>query len=356
MKKTVRNRAVAMVLAAGMVMGNGTGVVFAAESSATEAQAKQSNYPLTITTFNFAKEPVEETFEKAPERVICAWTNSVETMLALGLGDRIVSTIGVTEKDILPELREEYAKIAEKEFNNFTDSNAAMTKETGIMLEPDFILAWKSTFSDKSLGDVDYWHENGVNTYMALNSNDISETRTVENEYTDILTIGKIFDVEEKAQAIVDEMEASVEEVMKVAEGQEKEKVLIVEFLGDTIRTYDKTTLAGDMVNKMGGELLDTQGQISAEDLVGLNPDVLFVIYFGPMGQDAEMTEEEADKKAAEEAVANITENPAFASLKAVQEGKVFPLLLSDCYTSGIRTINGLNAIGEALYPEAYQE
>lgn len=355
-RRTAMNKAVAMILAAGMMMGSYTGVALAAESSATSGEAQQSNYPLTISNFNFAKEPVEETFEKAPERVICAWTNSVETMLALGLGDRIISIIGVTEKDILPELREEYAKIADKEFNDFTDSNAAMTKETGIMLEPDFILAWKSTFSDKSLGDVDYWHENGVNTYMALNSNDVSEMRTVENEYTDILTIGKIFDVEDKAQAIVDEMEDAVENVTKVAEGQEKKSVVIIEFLGDSIHIYDKTSLAGDMVTKMGGELMETGTEIGAEDLVGLNPDVLFVIYFGPTGQDAAVSEEDADAQAAQEAIANITENPAYASLKAVQENQVYPLLLSDCYTSGIRTINGLNTIGEALYPEAYQE
>ena len=35
---------------------------------------------------------------------------------------------------------------------------------------------------------------------------------------------------------------------------------------------------------------------------------------------------------------------------------RCFPLNLSDVYTSGIRTIDGLNAIGEALYPELYQE
>lgn len=132
-----------------------------------------------------------------------------------------------------------------------------MSKEAAIMLEPDFILAWKSTFSDKSLGDVDYWQENGVNTYIALNSNDISENRTVDNEYQDILTVGKIFNVEDKAQVLVDEMKASVDKVTSETQGQEKKKVLIIEFLGDTISIYDKTSLAGDMVIKMGGELVD---------------------------------------------------------------------------------------------------
>lgn len=175
---------------------------------------KKTEYPLTISNFNYEKESVEETFEKAPERVITFWSNSLESMLALGLGDRVISAVGMDENSILPELKDEFDKmIAGKEFNDFTDSNAAMSKEAAIMLEPDFILGWKSSFSDKTIGDVDYWHENGVNTYIALNSNDISEYRTVENEYTDILTLGEIFDVQDKAEEIVNEIKDEVARV-----------------------------------------------------------------------------------------------------------------------------------------------
>lgn len=357
----MKKKAAAIVLAGLMcgltAFGSGSGVVTAAgneaEEAVTEAETKESEseadkssvYPLTISTFNYEKEAVEETFTEAPKKVITAWQNSVETMLALGLEDNIISIIGVTKDDITPSLQDAYAKIEDKEFNDFTDSNAAMSKEAAIMLEPDFILAWKSTFSEKSLGDVDYWHENGVNTYMALNSNDISEKRTVENEYTDILTIGKIFNVEDKAQAIVDEMEAAVNKVTEATRGQEKKKVLVVEFLGDSINVYGDTMLAGDMVKKMGGELVDADGQIGKEDLVTLDPDAIFVIHMEGYGEGA-----------GSEALKNITEDPAFSSLKAVKDNQVFPLNLSDVYTSGIRTIDGLNAIGEALYPELYQE
>ncbi|MFQ7453897.1 MAG: hypothetical protein ACLRNQ_23765 [Flavonifractor plautii] len=45
-----------------------------------------------------------------------------------------------------------------------------LSKEDLLALEPDFIAAWYSTFSDKRLGDVDFWHERSVGTYMALNS------------------------------------------------------------------------------------------------------------------------------------------------------------------------------------------
>lgn len=309
-----------------------------AEEPAEDATAEASdNYPLTITTYNYEKEQVEYTFEKAPERVITFWSNSLETMLALGLGDRIVCAVGMDEESVLPELQPELEKMKNTEYyNDFKDSNAAMSKETAIMLEPDFILGWKSSFSDKTIGDVDYWHDNGVGTYIALNSNDISEMRTVENEYQDILTIGKIFDVEDKAQQLVDEMKAEVEKVTSQTEGMEKKSVLIVELMSDTIWTYDETYLAGDMVKSMGGDLINTEREIGAENIVELDPDVLIVI-------------------GGEEQKQEIMENPAYASLKAVQNNNVTAIDLSEVYTSGVRTIYGLNHIGQALYPELYE-
>ena len=248
----------------------------------------------------------------------------------------MVCAVGMDEEKILPELKPELEKMKNMEYyNDFKDSNAAMSRETAIMMDPDFILGWKSSFSDKSIGDVDYWHENGVGTYMALNSNNISEMRTVENEYTDILTIGKIFDVQDKAQALVDEIKAEVERVTSQTKDQEKKSVLIVELMKDTIWTYDETYLAGDMVKLMGGDLINTEREIGAENIVGIDPDVLIVIG------------NEESKKA-------IMEDPAYASLKAVQNDNVTAISLSEVYTSGVRTIRGLNHIGEALYPDLY--
>ena len=335
----MKKKLICVLLAGCMAMAPVT-AGFAAEATAEAASEseKKTEYPLTISNFNYEKEAVEETFEKAPEKVITFWNNSVETMLALGLGDRVISAVGVDESSILPELQEEFDKmVAGKEYNAFTDSNAAMSKEYAIMLDPDFILGWKSTFSDKTIGDVDYWHENGVNTYIALNSNDISEYRTVENEYTDILTLGEIFDVQDKAEEIVSEIKDEVARVTEAVAGQEKQKVVVVEFMKDSIWNYDKTMLVGDMVAQMGGELMDLPSDIGAEDLLNADPDVLFII-----GDD--------------EKVADFMANEAYGSLSAVQNERVFPLDLSDVYTSGIRTIRGLNAIGKALYPDLYTE
>ena len=341
MKKSTRM--ISLLLAGAMALGLsacGTDVNTSAPesksaSSAADASAA-AHYPVTIDTFNYAKEPVQCTFEKAPERVIAFWQNSVETMLALGLEDRIICTVGVTEEDISPNLREAYQKIKDKEYNKFSDSNAAISKEFAVMQQPDFILAWKSSFSDKTVGDVSYWHERGCNTYMALNSNDISAERTVENEYQDILTIGKIFNAEEKAEKLVAEMKEAVDKVTKATEGQEKKKVLFIEFLGGKIQVYDKTMLAGNMVVRMGGDLLDVSGSIGAEDIINLDPDVLFVI--------------------GEKSYKGIMDDPGFTSLRARVNNQVITVDLGDVYTSGVRTINGLNIIGKALYPDLYKD
>lgn len=309
-----------------------------APASAVE-QGKRTAYPLTVTTYNYAKEPVEETFEKAPQRVLCNEVNSVETMLSLGLADRIICAAGISKDSIRADLQDEFAKIADKVYDT---KNAELSKEVAVMKQPDFILGWRSTFSDKMLGDVDYWHQNHVNTYVALNSNKTAPDCTVENEYQDILTIGKIFDVQEKAQALVAQMQAAVGKAEKAAAGKEKQKVLILDFLGEKIWAYDTTMLAGNLVESMGGEIVPTGENVGREDILNANPDVLYVVTYGANAEG-------------HSALKKITEDPAYASLKSVQGKRVYELPLSEIYTSGVRTIDGLNAIGQTLYPGAYQ-
>ena len=132
-------------------------------------------------------------------------------------------------------------------------------------------------------------------------------------------------------------MKAEVARVTEATEGQEKKTVLVVEFMKDSIWNYDKTTLAGNMITEMGAELLDAAGDLGAEDLINLDPDVICVI------GDETKTEK-------------LTHDQGYASLKAVQNEAVYAIDLSDVYTSGVRTINGLNEIGRALYPEFYTE
>ncbi|MBO3443566.1 ABC transporter substrate-binding protein [Clostridium sp. CCUG 7971] len=302
-------------------------------SKVEESANKDSHYPVTITTYNYKKEPVEITFNKAPEKVVAIYQNSIETMLALGLEDKIVAAAGL-DHDVKDEYKEAFKKV--KYLEEFTPS-----KESIIMEKPDFILSWYSLFDEKRLGEVDYWHKNNINTYMSLNSG-VKDEKTIENEITDILNLGKIFNVEDKAKELVDNINKKVEEVSKSVKGKEKQSTLIVEFYDDQITTYGANSLGGDMVKKLGADLLNPQGKkINEEDLINLNPDSIFVVYM-----------DRSDENVPKQEVNKILENKALKSLNAVKNKRVYAIPLGDMYSSGIRTIDGINTFAKGLYPD----
>ena len=321
-----------VILIVGLVSCGTSKQLSSNENSNVQSQENNdSHYPVTITTYNYLKEPVEITFDKAPERVVAIYQNSIETLLALGLEDKIVAAAGL-DHDVKDEYKDAFSKVNYLE--DFTPS-----KETIIMEKPDFILSWYSIFDDKRLGDIDYWNENGVNTYMSLNSGVVSE-RTIENEINDILNLGKIFNVEEKAQALVDEITSTVSEVSSKVSNEEKQSAMVIEFYDDEIYTYGSKTLAGDMVTKLGAELLNPEGgNIGAEDLIKLNPDCIFVSYMDRGNENVPVEE-----------INKILGNPAFASLSAVKNKRVYSIPLGDMYSSGIRTIDGINTFANGLY------
>ena len=292
---------------------------------------KDSHYPVTITTYNYEKEPVELTFEKEPEKVVAVYQNSIETLLALGLEDKIVAAAGL-DHDVKDEYKDAFSKV--NYLAEFTPS-----KEAIVMEKPDFILGWYSLFSEKVLGDIDYWNENGVNTYISLNSG-VKDERTIENEVADILNLGKIFNVEDKAQALVDNINKKVDEVSKKVNGKDKQSTMVVEFFDDDIYTYGSKTLAGDMVTKLGGDLLNPQGgNIGLEDLIKLDPDCIFVSYM-----------DRGNEEVINEQVNKVLNNPVLLGLSAVKNKRVYAIPLGDMYSSGIRTIDGINTFANGLY------
>ena len=205
--KYVSTRIMAMVMAAAMTV-SAAPAVYAAERADSEtikednqpaaedstesadtedssAEATKTEYPLTITTYDYDGNEIETTYEKAPEKVLAVYQGSIETMLALGLEDHLVATAGL-DNEVPEDLKEAFSKT--NYLDEFTPS-----LETVTMLEPDMILSWSSLFSDKNLGNVTDWIDKGCNTYYNTNTRPDGD-RTLENEFTDILNIGKIFD------------------------------------------------------------------------------------------------------------------------------------------------------------------
>lgn len=307
-----------------------------AETKATTEAAE--HYPVTITNYNYAGDEIEYTYSQAPERVVAVYQGSIETMIALGLEDHVIASYGL-DNEVKAEWLDGFADM------HYQEDVFAPDKETVTMLQPDMILSWGSLFSDKMIGDATGWNAKGVATYMNSNTRPGNHKRTLENEYTDILNLGRIFDVEETAENLVGEMKQEIAQTLEAVEGQAPVRVAVVEPQGNTIRNYGADTLAGDMVAQLGGELVNPDGnEMSKEDLLACNPDVIFVVYMAYSGDDP------ASVMASQKAV--IEADPALASLSAVQNGRVCLVMLGDIYAAGPRAMDGIQTLAAGMYPE----
>lgn len=314
----------------------------AESESAQDGSVKKTEYPLTITTYDYDGNEVETTYEKAPEKVLAVYQGCIETMLALGLEDHLVASAGL-DNEVPDDLKAAFSKT--NYLDEFTPS-----LETVTMLEPDMIFSWSSLFGEKTLGDVGNWIDKGCNTYYSTNTRPSSETetrsRTLENEYTDILNIGKIFDVQDKAEAIVSDIKDAIDQITEATkELAEKPSVLILEPLGDDITNYGAASLGGDMVTKLGATLANPDAKtVGKEDIVSANPDVIFVVYMPYAGDDPESVKESQLRV--------ITDDEALQSLDAVKNGRVVPIMLSEMYASATRTQDGIETFAAGLYPD----
>ena len=299
-----------------------------------------AHYPVTIENFNTQGEPEQQTFTKPPERVVAVWQNSIETLLALGVGDRVIAGNGVPDKKFfLPQYQEQYSQIP------YTGLQL-LDVETTMMLKPDLLVGWHSTFSPKVIRPTEFWHKRGVNTFIARSSIITNKKRTLENEYKDILDLGRIFDKNERAQQLVADMQHEVQYATSQTAGfQKRPRALVIEFMGKEVSVYGERSLAGDIVHELHGELLAAQDRsIGIEQVVELDPDVIFIV----------VTEFNYGRE--QDMVDRVTQHKALKNLRCVKEGRVLPLPLYAIYSSGVRTYDGIKIIANGLYPDLYKE
>lgn len=297
---------------------------------------KKSYYPLTIKTKGPDGKEYETVYEKQPEKVVAVYQGNVETMLALGLEDKIVAVAGI-EQPILEEYQEAFGKL--KNLEEFTPSKETITAE-----EPDMIFSWVSYFEESTLGEPQEWLDQNVNVY--INTNTASEKDTLENEYQDVENIGKIFQIEEKANELVKSMKDKVKEIKKKVEKTEKKtSVLILEKGIDGFINYGADSLAGDMVNQIGGTLAKQESAVmTAEEVAEINPDVLFITYTPYLDDDEELIKEEK--------MDLFLQDEMFAEMNAVKNNKVIPVMLNEIFASGVRTVDGVETLAEGILSE----
>jgi iron complex transport system substrate-binding protein len=188
------------------VSSSGSSAGTSAGSSAgtsSSAGPKHTTYPVTVQ--NCGK-PV--TFTKAPTRVVTLDPNVAETLITLGLQDRIV---GLTQFQT-DEAMWAPTKTAMKSLKVINDINVGYpSKEAILALSPDFVTSiYPSALKDnETLPTIEGWQKLGINAYLVGGC--------VEKVWHDfgplyemMRDLGTIFDVQDRAETEIATLQARV--------------------------------------------------------------------------------------------------------------------------------------------------
>ena len=324
----------ALVMALGMLTACGTPSNTPANNANTVPE-KTDEYG-TVTIQNGER---TVTFTKMPEKVLCCHLYAAENMVMLGLADKIVAkNIATNPAEVpLPELADYFKNIPEikNTFENAVSSGA------------DLVIGQVSAFKDTSWGSYEQFENAKVNCLTITGT--IVSDETVEDIYTDIRNLGKIFKVEEKAEEVIKKMKdqiAATNAKVKDVKDADKPKVFVYDmFKEDQIYTT-AAGLESNLIELAGGinttrKMADSRWfMCSVEVLVKANPDIIIINDYG--------------KQTVEEKINKIKSNPACADIPAVKNDRFLIIPLVEVMQD-IRAANACQKMAEYFYPEIFK-
>lgn len=279
------------------------------------------------------------TFDAPPQRAVSHDVNLTEMMLVLGLTDRMVGYTGISGwKTLDEEMRagvEELPELAEK----------YPTKEVLIGADADFFFAgWN--YGMRVGGEVtpETLAPFGIPVYELTESCiHIGEKPKVsmDDMYNDLINLGKIFQVEDRAQELVKGYKAELTAFSdRLNSAGEPLRVFVYDSGEDTPFTAGRYAMPTAMIEAAGGvnildDLEKSWAKVGWETVVERNPEVIVIVNYGNV--------------TAEQKRDFMLSNPAFANLDAVKNDRFVVLEYVEA-TPGPRNINAIKKLASAFW------
>ncbi|WP_300342819.1 ABC transporter substrate-binding protein [Fusobacterium sp.] len=275
----------------------------------------------------------EITVTKAPKRAVTLAQFMTETLLALGLEDRMIGTALLNE-EILPEYREAYSKIPELQMGE----GHSISKESFIATDPDFVTGWEQSITEEATGSLDELEERGIVPFI---SSGLAPDATIESVYSDFILLGNIFEVPERAKSIVDKMKKEVATITEKTKNiKSKPRVLIYDS-GEGEAFVGGSGLPNDLISLAGGDnIFKDLGQdyttVSFESIAEKNPEIIVVTeyYSGITG---------------DEKIKFLKNHPGLKDIDAIKNDRIYKIGLIDL-APGIRNSKSVEKLYHMFY------
>lgn len=303
--------------------------------AASDTAVEKAYEPQTY-TYEIYGETYEVTYTEAPQRAVTMSQFMTEMLLALDLGDRMVGT-AYMDNDIYPDFKEAYDEIE-------VLSDKYPSKEVMYSVEPDFVSGWTSVFNEKRVASAAEMMEYGIHPFLAKS---ISGEGSMETVYEDFRTLGKIFDVNERAEEVVAKLQGDVAQVQaQVGDLSEEEMVKVFAYDSGDNEPFAVAGggISGDIIRQAKGmnifeDITKGYATVSWEEVVVRNPDVIVVVDYGDTSADEKLD--------------LLKSHPALQDVKAVKEDNFVVIGLADM-SPGVRNTGAIKLLAEGFYPEKF--
>ncbi len=245
---------------------------------------------------------------------------------------------------ILNEVKGEFADTI-AELHHLGDK-MTVSREVIIGQELDFIVGRSVMFTDERMGSIATLNDLGINVY-AQTSSHINQNPKLTSVIDDVLTLGKTFDVNDRAEEYAAELQARYDKIIeKVNANKMDEKLTILSMArfdteAGTFSNFNVSQgLQRDIIDILNLEsaMEGSNGGLNYESLISANPDVILYI---SADRNAEF-----DAKAIE----TLLSEPLIKDVSAIKEGRIYEVTYDDFMDYGVRIFDTLEMLGNELY------
>lgn len=309
--------------------GNNTPAKPSASTAASSTPAQEADtaaYPMTFD--NYGR---EVTVTQRPTKVLTLGPNCTELFAALGLEDLVIG------RSLINHSRgplDEYADAV----NNIPQLNyGSATREAIISSGADFIYALDWEIGDEGC-NIEEVEGYGMTVY-------VNSATTLDEIYREILDLGQIFGVEDRAEAFVADQKARIQAVQDKLADAEPVNVLVYDSGNDGVFTCSGTNFESLLVGLAGGRnIFDDLSEkqwvtVSYEEVLARKPDVILI--------------HDYDSPSVEAKIEEIKSNPTLSQLDCVKNER-FATITLESVLPGDRMAYAVESMAREFYPELF--
>ncbi|QZN86800.1 putative F420-0 ABC transporter substrate-binding protein [Cellulomonas sp. C5510] len=275
----------------------------------------------------------EVTVDTPPERVVAIKSTSIETMLALGLQDRLVGT-AFADGPVPDEWADAYDAVP-------VLSDKVPGQEALLEVQPDFVYAgWESNFSDDGAGERSALQGLGIGTYVSpaacKEQGYMPDPLTFDGLFDEQREIASVFGVTDRAEDLIAQEQELLDSVTPPAEETTAlwySSGTDTPYVGAGIGAPQMMLDAAGLTN-IFADVHDTWTSAGWEQVVAADPDVIVLV--------------DATWNTAASKIELLESNPATSQLTAVREHRYLTLPFPAA-EAGVRNAQAVVSLSEQL-------